>query len=197
MQEYNRMQTVKRRFFAMRNGIIADTLRKAGLDYRMIFGLNLPQIVEIADTTPHDASFAEELWADRRTRESMLMAPMLYPADEMDASTASRWLAEAPTTEVADVLCLKLLRFIPGAADIAADGITSDSPMTRYASLRLMFNLLNTSASPDSSRLGLPEPRVLAATLHPLVESELKTDTPLTRPVAAQLLDEIEFILEE
>lgn len=197
MQEYNRMQTIKRRFFAMRNGIIADTLRKAGLDYRMIFGLNLPQIVEIADAQPKDAAFAEELWADRRTRESMLMAPMLYPADEMDASTASRWLAEAPTTEVADVLCLKLLRFIPGAADIAADGITSDSPMTRYASLRLMFNLLNTAASPTGSQLSLPSPRELAGTFRPFVESELKSDTPLTRPVATQLLDEIEFILED
>ena len=32
MPEYNRMQIIKRRFFAMRNGIIADTLRKAGLE---------------------------------------------------------------------------------------------------------------------------------------------------------------------
>ena len=29
--KYNPMQTVKREFFAMRNGIIADTYRKAGI----------------------------------------------------------------------------------------------------------------------------------------------------------------------
>ena len=51
--QYNQMQIIKRRFFAMRNGIIADTLRKAGLDYRMIFGLNLPQITDIAADLPH------------------------------------------------------------------------------------------------------------------------------------------------
>ena len=50
--QYNQMQIIKRRFFAMRNGIIADTLRKAGLDYRMIFGLNLPQITDIARWPP-------------------------------------------------------------------------------------------------------------------------------------------------
>ena len=58
MAEYNRMQIIKRRFFAMRNGIIADTLRKAGLDYRMIFGLNLPQVVEIAGEQPHEPALA-------------------------------------------------------------------------------------------------------------------------------------------
>lgn len=79
MPEYNRMQLIKRRFYAMRNGIIADTLRKAGLGYKIIFGLNLPQITEIASGLTADADLAEELWADRRTRESMLLAPMLYP----------------------------------------------------------------------------------------------------------------------
>ncbi len=83
MPEYNRMQIIKRRFFAMRNGIIADTLRKAGLEYKIIFGLNLPQITEIAAEQPHEADLAEELWADRRTRESLMLAPMLYPAAEL------------------------------------------------------------------------------------------------------------------
>lgn len=185
--EYNRMQIIKRRFFAMRNGIIADTLRKAGLDYRMIFGLNLPQIVEIAAEQPHTAQLAEELWADRRTRESMLLAPMLYPASEMTADTAARWLAEAPTTEVADVLCLKLLRNVDGALDIATAALDSPVEMTRYAALRLLFNLMVIS----------PSPAGLATAIRPAVERELSAQSRLTRPVATQLLDEIEFHLEE
>lgn len=185
--EYNRMQIIKRRFFAMRNGIIADTLRKAGLDYRMIFGLNLPQIVEIAADQPHTADLAEELWADRRTRESLLLAPMLYPASEMDAATAMRWLTEAPTTEVADVLCLKLLRNVSGALDVALSALTSAESMTRYAALRLLFNLL----------IAGPAPREAAATMRPFVQAELAAADPLTRPVATQLNDEIDFLLEE
>ena len=50
-QHYGPMQTVKRRFFAMRNGVIADVLRKGGSPFRTIFGLNLPQIAEIAADT--------------------------------------------------------------------------------------------------------------------------------------------------
>ena len=53
MSEFNQIQLIKRRFFAMRNGIVADTIRKAGFDYRMIFGLNLPQLKDIAAELPH------------------------------------------------------------------------------------------------------------------------------------------------
>ena len=58
---FNDMQTVKRAFFAMRNGVIADTLRRAGSPFKIIFGLNLPQISEIAARTPHTAGLAERL----------------------------------------------------------------------------------------------------------------------------------------
>ena len=59
--KYNDMQLVKRRFFAMRNGIIADTLRSAGSPFKIIFGLNLPQIIDIASQTPHTIELAEQL----------------------------------------------------------------------------------------------------------------------------------------
>lgn len=194
MADYNRMQIIKRRFFAMRNGIIADTLRKAGLDYRMIFGLNLPQIAEIAAEQPKEAALAEELWADRRTRESLLLAPMLYPAGEMDAATAMRWISEVTTTEVADVLCLKLLRHTHNALDTAIGALTSDEPMMRYTALRLMLNLLNIAASPAGREAGLPDRATLANTLRPFAEAEISVREPLTRGVATQLLDEIEFV---
>ena len=102
MSEYNQMQLVKRRMYAMRNGIVADALRRNSPSYRMIFGLNLPQIAEIAASQPQDAAFSAELWADRRTRESLLLAPMLYPPAEMDEATALAWMYDVRDTEVAD-----------------------------------------------------------------------------------------------
>ena len=105
--QFNPMQALKRRFFAMRNGVIADTLRRAGSPFHIIFGLNLPQIVEIATEVPAaDApALAEALWANRGTRESMLIAPMLMPRDSVDAARAERMMREAPCAEVADAIC--------------------------------------------------------------------------------------------
>ena len=88
MSEFNQMQEIKRRFFAMRNGIVAETIRRGGLQYKMVFGLNLPQIAEIAEGLPHTQELAEQLWADSRTRESMMIAPMLYPRERLTRERA-------------------------------------------------------------------------------------------------------------
>lgn len=139
---FNEMQTLKRRFFAMRNGVIADVLRRAGSPHRIIFGLNLPQIAEIAATFPKSKDLAERLWANSTTRESMLIAPMLVDNRMFDESDARRWIATAPSHEVVDVLCLKLLRNCDFAPDLAESMRLSDRELDRYAGLRLMFNLV-------------------------------------------------------
>ncbi len=144
--QYNDMQTVKRHFFAMRNGVIADTLRRAGSPFRIIFGLNLPQIVEIASSTPHNAELAEALWANTTTRESMLLAPMLYPRESFSIEDAHRWISTIPATEVSDILCHRLLRHMPYAKEVAEDLISKPeaSETDTYTALRLAFNLAST-----------------------------------------------------
>ena len=180
MTEFNDMQQVKRRFFAMRNGAVADNMRRHGASYRIIFGLNLPQIVEIAEATPHTSSLAEKLWRNQSTRESMLMAPMIYPHEEFGFEVACRWVSEVPTAEVADVLCHRLLRHCDFAWQLAETMVASSKPMERYTAFRLMFNLLPSH---------LDEMETHAA-------RELAANTPLTLHLCRQLIDEIEFLKE-
>ena len=141
MQEYNNMQALKRRMYAMRNGIVADALRKGGSSFQIIFGVNLPQLAEIAADMPHTKDFATEVWQNTTTRESMLMAPMLMPVDDFTRADAEEWISLAPDREVIDVLCLKLLRRLPYALDLAQELMDSADPMRLYAGLRLMCNL--------------------------------------------------------
>ena len=79
--KYNPMQSLKRAMFAMRNGVVADALRQGGCPFKIIFGVNLPQLAEIAAGSEHTKEFAEQVWANSTTRESMLIAPMLMPVD--------------------------------------------------------------------------------------------------------------------
>lgn len=180
MTEFNQFQQIKRNFFAMRNGIVADTIRRGGLQYKMIFGLNLPQIADIAATLPHSRELAEELWADVRTRESRLLSPMLYPREELTRQRAAELLAEAQTTEVADILCHRLLRHMPFALDLATEAATATDEMHRYGAFRLMCNLVYTHP----------------AEIRPFAEAELQAATSLTRPLCLNLLQEIEFLSE-
>jgi len=84
MAEFNPMQQIKHQFYAMRNGAIADNMRRQGAPYRIIFGVNLPQLNEIARNTAKSAEMAEALWNNTSTRESMLLAPMIYPHEQYD-----------------------------------------------------------------------------------------------------------------
>lgn len=135
------MQTVKRHFFAMRNGIIADVLRRGGSPFKIIFGLNLPQIVEIASATPQQRELACRLWENTSTRESMLIAPMIMPRESFTIDDARTWTAQCPCFEVADILCHRLLRHLPFALDLVKEFLGSENEMTRYAGVRLACNI--------------------------------------------------------
>ena len=164
----------------MRNGIIADSYRRAGASYKIVFGLTLPQIVEIAATFAPDADVARWLRNNTTTRESVLLAPMLFPREQMTPAEAAEWIETSPTVEAVDILCHRLLRHVPEAVDIAFVAARSSRDLTRYAALRLLMNLFPASAD----------------TLQPLAREELKRECALTRPLAQMALDEINFLAE-
>lgn len=178
MTTFNEFQTIKRRFFALRNGIIADTLRKGGSPFNIIFGLNLPQIVEIAAETPHRADLAQRLWDNNSTRESMLLAPVIMPADEVSTELAKEWIDTAPSTEIIDNLCHKLLRHTPLMPDLAFALAGEESSARRYAAMRLFWPLLATHQT-----------RILD-----VAKAEVLRADPMTAGVATQIVNEIEWL---
>lgn len=155
------VRDVKQRFFALRNGLLADMMRKqCATPHKLIFGLNLPQIKSIAAEAGTDAELSALLWADADCRESRLLAPMLRPA----GADALPMLLEARTPEEADVLCHSLLRRCPGAEQAAREALANPEPMVRYGALRLLLHLM------PASRPAL-EAAVEAVPFHPLTDA--------------------------
>lgn len=143
MTQFNPLQIIKRRFFAMRNGVLADTLRKGGSPYKIIFGLNLPQIKDIAREHGADAAMGRRLWSDCRTRESMLLAPWLFADGDLAAAEAVDMIDTAVSAEAIDIFAMAHLRRQPWAGQLLdtllATSTASDE--RRYAALRLAMNL--------------------------------------------------------
>lgn len=194
LPEFNAMQKVKRRFFAMRNGDLAAQMASHGARYKINFGLNLPQISEIArDFLPGGAEaaefgegfdradFARRLRENTTTRESRLIAPMLFPVEALTPGEALGWARSADVPEVADVLCLRLLRNYPGAKETAehllAEGSTD---MNRYCGLRLLLNLLSAGRFDPDGAEGI-------------ARAEVMRGCGLTASVCRQILEEVEF----
>lgn len=141
MSTFNEMQQIKRQFFALRNGIIADTIRRAGGNYKIIFGLNIPQLKEIAQDIGKNKELSLMLFDNDTTRESLLLAPMIYPADELTFQDALVMASNTKTYETADTLSHTLLRHFKDAKTLCKDLIHNDNTMARYTGLRLFLNL--------------------------------------------------------
>lgn len=178
---FNPVQQLNRRLYAMRNGIVADTLRRSGSPFKIIFGVNLPQLVEIAANTPKSVELAEQMWFDTVKRENMLIAPMLIPCESMTIERARQWIAIIPCAEVADVLCHRLLRHCPFALELATQLADSQNDIERYTAVRLMFNLVA---------------RYPREALH-IAETESAKSCPLTSAISRSLIEEARFILGE
>lgn len=178
---FNAMQNVKRRMFALRNGIVADALRRAGDPHRIIFGLTLPQISEIAMAAGTDSALADMLWANDTTRESRLLAPYLYDKQAVDISKAMQLATSVVCVEEADILCHRLLRHLPFALEIIENLDDNIDDLQRYTALRLAFN--TASQHPDVAMQ--------------VAKNEFDRNCPLTRTTAIRLIDECEFLLKE
>ena len=85
------IRNTRKQFFAYRNGIVADALRKNGDPHTMIMGCQLTDIAAIAQTLSPSKAVAEAFWADTKHRECRMIAPMLYPIDEMTEPCAMQW----------------------------------------------------------------------------------------------------------
>lgn len=179
---FNTMQTLKRRFFAMRNGLLADQLRRAGSKFRIIFGLNVIQLTEIARDYGHDAELADALWHNATTRESMLLAPMLWSPDDFDFDGIIALCSELPDTEVADMVSHRLLKKRDDALQIIEYLSKSDNALLRYTALRLALPLIGSK---------LPAEKAAQ-----LAQAEMERGDKLTASLAAMVKSESDFLSE-
>lgn len=119
------IKNAKHLFMTFRNGIIAETLRKAGMPYKIIFGLQIPQISEIAKeliqnlSTEEISSLADELWNDKSVRESRLLACYLFKPEDTSYEKAKYLANDTITNEECDILCFRILKKLPFAAELA------------------------------------------------------------------------------
>ena len=75
----DKLREIRKEFFAFRNGIVADKLRKAGDPHGMIMGCLLVDVQGIAarfresiDNAEQLAAIASELWNDTNSRPHAL-----------------------------------------------------------------------------------------------------------------------------
>ncbi|MCM1028400.1 MAG: hypothetical protein NC484_02170 [Alloprevotella sp.] len=175
------MQEVKRDMYAMRNGVVAETLRRAGSPYRFIMGVNIPQLKEIAQRYGADMELAAMLRADVACRESQLLAPMIVPRGVLKVDEALEWLSGLTSHEAVDILCHSLLRHEGYALELARQCLVPSVPaILAYAGVRLLWNLVNVNPS---------EVKAMA-----MAESAKGRES--THVEMARIIEEVDFLMD-
>lgn len=112
------LKEIKQLFFSFRNGLVAEAFRKIDTPYVTVFGLQVPQLAEIARQAGTDHELAIKLWAESGCRESRLLACWLFDCDKITKDDAVRLASEASTREETDILCFRLLRRLSFASEL-------------------------------------------------------------------------------
>ena len=141
-QHTMQLKDIKRLYRLYMNGIVSQSMRLKGADYRVNFGLTLPLLRRIAEQIPPSVEIAEELWHDTGVRESMLLAPMVYPTEQCTPADAQRWAESMPNVEVADFCCKYLFARLPYATELVTHWIESEQEMVLYTAYRLAYALV-------------------------------------------------------
>lgn len=127
-----RLREIRQRMYALRNGIVADALRKGGIPHKVILGLQLPQLSGIARELGRDRELGEKLWADTASRESRLLACYVLPPESVTEEEALDMAATLMSREEADILAFRLLRYTAFAPALRDRLAASPLPLGPY-----------------------------------------------------------------
>ena len=146
------VREIKSKLRLFMNGVLSQSLREKGLKYRLIFGIELPRLKEIASGYEQSHELAQSLWKED-IRECKILAGYLQPSNTFDPELADFWMESVHNTELADYLCMILFRRLPYASQKAFEWIASGERIKMYTGFRLMthlFTILGTEMNERS-----------------------------------------------
>lgn len=112
------------------DGAVAASMREKGLQYRIIWGVSILHLQEMAKEIGGDADLARELWKED-CRECRILATMIMPSKAMTPEEADSWTSTLTTKETAEWLAFNLIRHLPFARQWAEKRSSSDNTLQR------------------------------------------------------------------
>lgn len=138
------------------NGVVSQSMREKGMDYKLNFGVDIPRLRKIAQRYQANSELASALWK-QETRELKILATLLFPADDFDAEKAEEWAKEIPNQEIREQVCMNLFQKLSYADKLVKNWTNSTDEETRTTGYWLYARLLLTkpdlAAATDANSL--------------------------------------------
>jgi hypothetical protein len=181
------LRDIRKQLRLAMNGVISTSMRQRGMNYKLIFGVPIPEIKHIAAAHEPDAELARALWKED-VREMKILATLLFPAGSMTQEEALAWMREIPYPEIAEQCCNNLFPTVEQPDQLALKFLADKkSPFGRMCGFLLWTQLFKKNLAVEKSRVEafLAE---CTCTMHPDVEAGATESSWQEKQAAVQAL---------
>lgn len=136
-----RLRRVKASFRMKMNGVASHSMRVKGVDYKINWGVGLPDLRAMAAEYGEDAELATELWKEN-IRECKILATMIMPPAAMSRDKARLWVSQVPNQEIAEIASMCLFQHVGDAKALAFDCLLAERDYERACGYQVLSRLL-------------------------------------------------------
>lgn len=135
------IKDIKSKFRLFMNGMVSQSMREKGMEYKLNFGIEYPRIKEIAAGYEPDHELAQALWKEN-IRECKILAGLLQPADTFYPEIADIWIEGMDYPELAEYAVMNLFQRLPYASEVVFRWMADEREMFQLCGFLLMARLL-------------------------------------------------------
>ena len=142
MDVKEQLKDIKTQLRLSMNGVVSQSMREKGLDYKLNFGVELPRIKSIAAAYEKNHDLAQALWKEN-IRECKILAGLLQPIDTFFPEIADIWVEDIRNIEIAELTCMNLYH-VRNAAMLAIRKYMQHSEEHAFQVCRLVEGMANS-----------------------------------------------------
>lgn len=141
MDVHETIKDIKGQFRLYMNGVVSQSMREKGLDYKLNFGIEFSRIKEIAARYEKNHEVAQALWKEN-IRECKILAGLLQPVETFYPEIADIWVEDMYYPEIVELTCMNLFQNLSYASEKAFEWIADEREYFQYSGFMLMARLL-------------------------------------------------------
>ena len=146
------VREIKRSFRLLMNGVASQSMRQKGVDYKINWGVSLPDLQKIAQQYGKNHDLAVALWQEN-IRECKILATLIMPPEEMGEALAEKWIGEINSQDLAEMACFNLFQHLHHAADLSYQWMNSDREIEQMCGYLILSRLFMKGENPHGSRI--------------------------------------------
>lgn len=147
-QTKEKLKEIKQSFRLKMDGMASRSMREKGLDYKINWGVSIPDLRKMAQEYGKDYALAIELWKEN-IRECKILATMIMPPEKMLPEIVELWMEQTTSQEIAEAAAFYLYQYLDYAPVLAFQWIASNKEMEQICGYNLLARLFMKGQEPN------------------------------------------------